>query len=313
MSEFILKAGPVLISRSWETDPATKVGAWQEADVTARAHEHLFECVTLEEDVTLADIFKLVGENPVLQAVFRRDYAAELCAEAAKGATAPVDEQPDDALAYLELYQHWGLDTGTGTYGAMHRLHFHGLSVPQSVDRPDKGLVAGERIQWGISMTNPREMLHLTVRVNPQVKVCEDDVDAKGYGRELACQQNPFVTLGQVLHGILWELSFYGAPAEAAEVSEDLRAQMDEVTSGAVELVSADNFFDSLDRPGVAALFDSVGTCSPSDVSRALHALEDEANAAEGLAAALGESVVVKPAYRALAARAFRKAFREAR
>jgi hypothetical protein len=320
MTELVLKAGPALVTRTWQAASEHAPGHWVEADITERAHERLFDSVHLADDVTLGDLFGLMEASPVLKAVFARDHAEELCAEAAKGPVAPVEEHPDDALEWLELYQYWSLDTSNATYAPQHRLNFHGIGVVQSGDRPDMDVAKGARQTWGISMTNPRQMLHLPLRVNPQVTVCEDDVDAKGYGRTLTTVQQPSVTLGQVLHGVLWELSFYGAPAEAESMKDDLMLRVDELKAdiaAGVELVegeSDEDFFAALchegDRAGTQQLFDSIGAHTPHAVMRALRNLEDDDNAAAGLAAALGESVVLKAEYRDLPARAVRKAFR---
>jgi hypothetical protein len=317
MNELVLKAGPALVASRWQAKTGTGEGRWVETDVTASAHERLFENVQLADDVTLGDLFGLMEASPVLKAVFVRDYAEALCAEVAKGPLAPVEKDPNDALEALELYQRWSLDTSNATYEAMHRLNFHGIGVIQPEDRPDMGVTKGERLTWGISMTNPRKMLHLPLRVNPEVIVCEDDVDAKGYGRELTTVRQPFVTLGQVLHGVLWELSFYGAPAEAEEVKEELVARVesfDAETDVATE--SHDDFFAELcredDLAGTQLLFDSIGAYPPHAIMRALRKLEDADNAAAGLLADLGDTVVLKEAYRSLPARAVRKAFRQA-
>ena len=56
-----------------------------EVDVTGRAHEILFELITIHTETTLADIFRLMEASPLLQKFYRRDFAEELCAEARKG------------------------------------------------------------------------------------------------------------------------------------------------------------------------------------------------------------------------------------
>lgn len=64
------------------------------------------------------------------------------------------------------------------------------------------------------------------------------------------------MTLGQVIHGLLWELCFHGGPQEQQEVIEELERRVAEVDAGTVELVSGDSLFERLDRPGCVKLFE---------------------------------------------------------
>jgi hypothetical protein len=321
VKELNLSAGPKLVSRTWQEDRNTGEYGWAETDVTNSAHERLFESVTLADDVTLADIFGLMDASPVLKAVYLRDFSEPLCVEAAKGPLAFADEKPADALDYLEIYQHWALDTSTSTYEAVHQLSFHAIGVVQLDDYPEMGVSKGERLSWGVSASSPRHLLHLPLRVNPEVRVSEDDVDAKAYGRELTTVRNPFVTLGQILHAILWELSYFGvSTAEGAgEVlpEEDSAAENVEVATQCDLVMEEGDIMEGLmgdsDRAGAEKLFDTIGTYRPHDIYRALRTLEDDENAATGLLAALGESVVLKSEYQTLLARALRKEFRLAR
>lgn len=80
----------------------------------------------------------------------------------------------------------------------------------------------GERIEWGVSLTPLRELLVLPVRVNHGVRITEDDQAAQVWMQEIGRAQVEDVTLGQVLEGLLWELSFHGGPAEQEAVAEGL-------------------------------------------------------------------------------------------
>ena len=58
MIELKLTTGPALLSRRWVYDPDTEIGAWVNHDVTARAHEFLFESVELDEGLSLGEAQK---------------------------------------------------------------------------------------------------------------------------------------------------------------------------------------------------------------------------------------------------------------
>jgi hypothetical protein len=118
------------------------------------------------------------------------------------------------------------------------------------------------------------------------------------------------VTLGQVIHGLLWELSFHGGPQERLEVSEDLKRRDAEVHAGTVELVSGDDLFEHLDKPGCDALFDDLGGLSTREIAAAIRDIDDDQNAAASLGRVFDGEVVVKAQFRNRSGHEFRKAFR---
>ena len=305
-----------------------------EVDVTGRAHELLFELITIHTETTLADIFRLMEASPLLQKFYRRDFAEELCAEARKGAVEspargpagpsqgrtpectaqrfPDQRASHDGIEFLELYQQWGLDTSTNEYSGMQRLHLHGIGHELAEDLPEERRKKGERIEWSVSLSPLRELLALPVRVNTEVRVTEEDATAKAYMSEIRRVRNAEVTLGQVIHGLLWELSFHGGPQEQREVSEDLERRVAEVDAGTVELVSADDVFEPLYKPGCDALFEELGGRSTREIAAAIRDIDDDQNAAAWLERVFEGTVVVKPQFRSRSGRAFRKAFRAA-
>ncbi len=298
-------------------------------DVSARAIEFLFEPVTLAAGVTLSDIFTLLANNPLLVQVYRRDFVEELLAHALKGALKTDNPYSPDGMEYLELYQVVELDTGAKVLAGHERLQFHGIGFEMQEDTDMGGYIQpkGSRIQWGISLTDVREMLHLPVRINLEVMVCEGDLDAKRWGEKLDTIRLESVTLGQVLHGVLWELSFHGGPSEQTEVLEDLQERKAELDAALERekngepsgLISGDDIFEEFDKPGVEAVFETIGDLRARDVTRALRQLDDDVLVEKGLALVLGEmghkasKVRIKPDFKGLTARAFRKAMRNAR
>jgi hypothetical protein len=314
MQDLTLKPGPALIGRRWRSDDDHESGQWEEQDVSDRAHEYLFAHLALDSALTLGDVFRLLEASPVLKQVFRRDFADELCDEARKGAVTadPRDATSPERIEFLELYQQWSLDTSTQTYTATQRLHLHGVGFELDADAPDYYRKKGERIQWSVSLTPLREMLELPVRVNPEVCLTEDDVNAKAFGDEVAKGRHPDVTLGQVLDGVLYELSFHGGPQERADFRSGLDEQLAEIKTGTAELVSGDDFFDDDDRPGFETMFEGLGGVAQHDVSFAMRQIDDEANAAGWLEKEFEGKVVVKARFRDKTGREFRKAFRAA-
>jgi hypothetical protein len=318
MPELQLFSGPRLVRKTWVYDDAKGTGEHLTTDVTARAHEYLFRDVTVAPDVTLADVFELVLDEPVMQAVFRQEFVAELCGEVRKG---PVTKEEEhwQQLEFLELYQVWTQDTATSEYGEVGRFHLHGVGVVQEADIFEHGHLAhkkGERTKWAVSLAPVRELLHLPVRVNFDVIVCEDDLDAKLYGKTIQTGTNKSITLGSFIREILWELSWHGSAHDSAEVSQGLKDQMAEIDAGTAKTTSHEDVFESLgfvSRKTVYAQF-FVGSDAvvANEVYRALHDLEDDEPAHEGLRRLLDGKLQVRQEFAELTGRELRKAVREA-
>lgn len=284
-------------------------------DVTAAAHRFLFDVVDIDPAVTLADVFRVFAACPTLVDVFAGDWARELLDEALQGSLPNVEEGEEERIEFIELYGQWSFDTATQTFDPLHRLHCHGIGPVLTQDQPAQHKRAGDRIEWGLSCANLRRLLPLPVCLRSRVDVCESDIDAFGCGEVLKTVSLDGVTLGQMIHGLLFELAFHGGPAESAEVMDSLKAQIADIDSGREVVVSTglDDLFDELDRPGCDALFDALGGQSPSGIRRALRNVLDDGDVVAALHTQFGDAVVVKPGFRALPGRAFRKAFREAR
>lgn len=312
MTSLILGPGATLIRREFDQDgPDSLV----EKDVADCAVMFLFSPVTLHADLKLADVFNLFDMCPALHQVFKREWSAEMCEEARKG---PVPmargDNPADAagIEYLELYWAWSLDTGSNTYCSVNSLDFHGVGPVLNFDDETYGFKAGSRINWSVSLTPLRELLELPVRLREEFTIAEDNVDAKGYGESVASGRCVEVLLGQVIQGILWELSFHGGPEDKVEVSDRLKLQMDEIRAGTADFVSADDLFEEFDRPGFETLFETLGGLKAAEVSREIQQIGDDELAGSFLDRAFGGKVVVKEQFWNRPGREFRKALRAA-
>ncbi len=311
MNDLTLHPGPQLTTiRSQEDAEGRRRPV--KVDVTSRAHEFLFDTVTVAEGVTLADIFGLLNACPELVGIYRRHFSKELLAHANKGLSPKyVPGYDPEGIEYLELYQVWNFNTATKTYQPVGRLSFHGIGFELREDRDMGGYVekAGSRVQWGVSLSDIRELLSLPIRIRQDIPVCEDDFSAKAWGKTLDTVRVEAVTLGEVLHGVLWELSFHGAPSEQEEFREQLQTQVEEIRSGTAELVDGSDIFDDWDRPAIEKLFDTIGSQSIGDVTHAMRELEDDEPIQAGLQARFADEVRVKAEHATLPARAFRRLF----
>ncbi len=60
--------------------------------------------------------------------------------------------------------------------------------------------------------------------------ITEDDIDAKAHGDTVDNAKCPDVLLGQVIHGVLYELSFHGGPEQQVEFHDELNRDCAAVT-----------------------------------------------------------------------------------
>jgi DNA-binding transcriptional MerR regulator len=149
--------------------------------------------------------------------------------------------------------------------------------------------------------------------VSAEVRITEEDDSAKAWMREIRRARSTDVTLGQVIRGLLWELSFHGGPQEQQQMLDRLKRQVAEIDAGTATLIPHDELFSDLDQPGCDALFDDLGGRSPREIARAVRNIEDEENAAACLLRAFEGAVVVKAPFRDRTGREFRRAFGDAR
>jgi hypothetical protein len=234
MSEgLFLKSNGVLERVRWVYDPETNEGQYVPTDVSRNAFEYLFEPVQLAGALRLKDLFQLVENNPLLVALLRRSWAAELLDEAKSAKVIPyTGEYAPDGIEFLELYSPWEYNSTTQEYTGLSRLHLHGVGFLLKEDIQREGYLehsAGTRIHWGIDFTSLGELLDIPLRVCAEVTICEGDSGRDNWGGDVAKATYREHTLGQVLDGVFWELSFHGGPAERDARKAELDASVAEV------------------------------------------------------------------------------------
>jgi len=264
-----LRKGGLLVETRWKYDETIKKGEYVERDVTQNAIRYLFEPCELEEGVSLRDIFLLLNtELEIFDAVIG-NWCKEIVTEGLTQPAKPYTGQYDpDGIEYLELYWSMYYDNGT-KYGpsfyGYHRPDFHGIGYELKEDKlfdwidKDTGKPAvewpkGARINWGISFSRANDLIDIPVKLDDKATVFDDNLKSKsdhqaktGWGYPLAEYKGATYTLGNILYGIIWEMSFHGGPESRDERSEELKQAVDEIKAGTAETVSADDLFDDLD------------------------------------------------------------------
>jgi hypothetical protein len=232
-----LVSGGKLLRTDWVYDEEKGEGSNVTTEIAeGQEISFLFDAVELASDLKLNDLFILLKQNPLLLAIYRRDWAKEFLEEyerissTAKPYTGEYDPKE---VEYLELYWQWDKNSSTGEIQGIHRLNFHGIGFELREDQMQDSYVTyrkGQRINWSISFSPLQELINLPLRLNPKVLICEDDSDSPNFMKTIdETTRIPNPMLGQVLEGILWELSFHGSPEDKLEAKAELDERITEV------------------------------------------------------------------------------------
>ncbi|TCG09258.1 hypothetical protein BZM27_06325 [Paraburkholderia steynii] len=209
---------------------------------------YLMEPVQFRDAIYVRDIFSLLDRNPGVVDVFRRLYAADYLAESKKGDAVPYTGEYDpQGVEYLELFYDWEKNNQTGELKGVHRLWVGGVGFQLRDDVVEDGQVRhqlGTRIRWAIKFSPIGDILNLPLRINSEVDV----TDSENITRTVHTFQILNPTLAQVIHALLWELSWAGSPSDTEDLAATLRNAADEANMS--EPMSAEDFIESLKKMG---------------------------------------------------------------
>lgn len=238
MRDLVLQKGGKLISKK-EGD--------EDRDYTDLASECLFDVCTVDEDVTLADVFFLINRNLDKLSPVLGNWCEEYVKEGLK--IAPAGKESE--VEYVELYWHLEVDN----YDDKEKDHlsgfnfprFHGIGFVHEEDWIDKwgGLMAekGTRTNYAIEFTPAYELAKLPLKLNSEVNIYKDY-------KHVVTYHNPNFTLGHILYGIMWELSFCGPPAKRDDMRADLDCTVKGIMDGTIETepLDIDELFTDTDK-----------------------------------------------------------------
>lgn len=214
-------------------------------NVTSLAHLFLFDDCEIEAGVTLKDVFLLIRANirqfdPILG-----NGCKDIVAEALS--RRPRSKDSGD-IEYLELYK--TLHAGKKESHGLSRPDFHGIGFKLRKDRVDSfgNLLSkkGERIRWAISLTPTYKLAPLPVRLNTCLRVVDNNFKSKNWGKSLGEYGGITYTLGELLHGITWELTYHGPPAKRDQFGKELCDRAEKVRTGKAKTIPAAEVLKSL-------------------------------------------------------------------
>jgi hypothetical protein len=211
----LIQCGGNLIQKRWICDDQNMHGRYIDFDVMDRIPAYLYEKITLAKSLTLRDIFALVEKSPFLKEYLHHYWIDEFLSEA-KSVTKASVEINAKSIEYLELYWSWEYDQESQAYKSPLRPDFHGVGILQQEDIIEHNHVVcpkGQGINWSISTADLGEIIDLPLKIRDEALIAEDAPPLKILSD---------TTLGQMLEGIFWELSFYGGPEGRRSFNEDL-------------------------------------------------------------------------------------------
>jgi len=228
-----LAKGGKLFQTSWNSE----IQDYETKEVTDQALRLLFEICELEQGVTLKDIFLLLNtELDIFNAVLG-NWCKELVTE---GLTQPqrlyTGQYDPDAIEYLELYWDFWYNASIKDgpcFRGYERPDLHGKGFELKEDllhswKNDDGTPAvewpkGKRIPWSLSFQKTNDLINIPVKLDGTVSVYNDNLDDKNWHEELMKFEGAGYTLGNILYGIVWELSFFGGPEDRNEKGDELK------------------------------------------------------------------------------------------
>jgi len=118
------------------------------------------------------------------------------------------------------------------TYG-LRFPDFHGVGKLKKKSEDGYGK-KGDRVEWGVSLSEPWKLAHIPLKLNNEAKVY---LEKRKSSEIISTLPNPVYTLGSILQGIMWELSWHGSPEQVQKFAAELHRRVEEVKSGKAKLV----------------------------------------------------------------------------
>jgi hypothetical protein len=236
------RKGGILIENKWVYCEDKKEGSYVEVDITDKwFHKRDMSC-NLQEGVTLDDVFLFIAREPeICDIIFVNCFVMQMYKDWCRSGGATKSEYGPDEIEYLELYWHPEMcDWGDGPQlEGDDRACFHGVGYELKEDKYESwqnpsdppAFKKGTRINWAIDFSPIETLKALPIKLNEEFRIRGD---WKKYPRDiniipdvLSCKKR--FSFEQIIHGVLWELSFHGSEADKADKKEELMSRVDEV------------------------------------------------------------------------------------
>jgi hypothetical protein len=244
MEKLEIRKGGRLVKTKWVYDEENKEGQYVGRDVTESAIRYLFDDCVLADDVTLRDVFLLLNTELKLFDIILGNWCEEIVNE---GLTGPAQTERDSEIEYLELY--WV--PSRNKFDGKNRMEgttfpwFHGVGYVLTEEKEYHP--AGSRINYGMSFTPVYKLIDLPLKLKKETEVWTQDYDAglRADSKLMDTEEWP-MTLGHILQGIIWELSFHGGPESRDKLGAELLQSVESIRSGKAETIPFSDLLDDV-------------------------------------------------------------------
>ena len=230
-ADYEIRRGGKLIRTFWHFDPEVKEGDYLDDDVTDSAFSKLFGTCTIEEGLTLKDILLLLNSNIFIFDAVIGNWCRELVVEGLRESSS----KEKSSIEYLELY--WDLyKEGNQSLSSYAFPSLHGIGFAQKEDLYQNQILmckAGARINYAVELTPANELAHLPIRLASELTITDQSYKPDDLLKFKECEY----TLGQILYGVVWELSFFGNPASRDKMGEELANRVKDIEDGKVKTI----------------------------------------------------------------------------
>lgn len=246
-----LQKGGKLLLTQWVYDKTTEKGYYEDQDVTEYAARFLFDICVLEKGIILKDIFLLINSDMETFKKVLGNWCEEFIKEGLFGPEKPyTGEYTPDDIEYLELVWNLSYDDKEPIFSGHHRPELYGVGFELKEDKLFKwGEVEcpkGTRQSYGVSLTSANELVNFPIKLNNKLTITDDNHEHENWMKPIGEYKNPVFTLGNILDGIFWEISFYGSPEKRKKILEELNERSREIEEGTAKLIPMEEVFKDL-------------------------------------------------------------------
>lgn len=253
-----------------ETDEVIKEGFYQEENITDKLPYFLMSNCIIDENTTLRDFFKLLNQHrEFLEVIQKRNWFTDWLNYGLNSpniTNSKVLENPDEPeMEYLEIYKsiHHTAEfkvqedkvvefsmMDSPDVKIRHKIHsvgdlieeetylsldFHGLSTPitqRQIDNKSRGYYgckAGERASFGFIADELPRFIDLPIKLKDELNIyvtkgeVHETITYRGFGS---------FRLIDIIEAIFYEISFYGSPTKAKEVSQEIHESVQKIKEG---------------------------------------------------------------------------------
>jgi len=220
-NEIKIIPGGELVETYWDYDEVAKIGTFKERNVTQDAPTLMFRNVSFHENLKLKDILLLLKRDILFYSIYLNNWVEEFVNEGLNNKPA----QTFDDVEYLQLYWNLNQDVNDNNQSIIDGYgfpSFHMVSKKLIEDKYDEfGTLmyqANQRINYSLSFIPTNDLANIPIKLKRKLLICDSGDTSKSPIKFDDC----VYSLGQVLYGIIWELSWYGSPEKRDKESDIL-------------------------------------------------------------------------------------------